>query len=82
VFNMASAQSKLFVNEITKNKFVWFALLICTAQMILVFAVPQMRMVLGLNLLSSDMWMVAIIASLIPLVLVQLYKIVFGKRQN
>jgi P-type Ca2+ transporter type 2C len=78
VFNMASPQSKLLVNEITKNKFVWLALLICIAQMILVFAVPQLRMVLGLNLLSSDMWMVAIIASLIPLVLVQLYKIIAG----
>jgi P-type Ca2+ transporter type 2C len=82
VFNMASAQSKLLVNEITKNKFVWFALLICTAQMILVFAVPQMRRVLDLNLLSTDMWLVAIVASVIPLVLVQLYKIVFGGREN
>jgi P-type Ca2+ transporter type 2C len=82
VFNMASAQSKLLVNEITKNKFVWFALLICTAQMILVFAVPQMRRVLGLNFLSRDMWLVAIVASLIPLLLVQLYKIVFGGREK
>jgi P-type Ca2+ transporter type 2C len=77
VFNMVSPQSKLLVNEITKNKFVWLALLICTAQMILVFAVPKLRMVLGLNMLSSDMWMVSIIASLGPLVLVQLYKIIF-----
>jgi P-type Ca2+ transporter type 2C len=77
VFNMASPQSKLLVNEITKNKFVWLALLICTAQMILVFAVPQLRVVLGLNVISSDIWMVSIIASLVPLVLVQLYKIIF-----
>ncbi len=80
VFNMASAQSKLVVNEITKNKFVWFAILICVAQVILVFAVPQLRRVLGLNILSSNMWIVTIVASLIPLLLVQLYKIIFGKK--
>ncbi len=80
VFNMASAQSKLVVNEITKNKFVWFAILICVAQVILVFAVPQLRRVLGLTMLSSNMWIVTIVASLIPLLLVQLYKIIFGKK--
>jgi P-type Ca2+ transporter type 2C len=82
LFNMASAQSKLLVNEITKNKFVWFAIFICVAQMILVFAVPQLRRVLGLNLLSRDLWMVAIVASVLPLVLVQLYKIIFGKNEK
>jgi len=30
VFNMSSLRSALFVNEVTKNKFVWIALLICT----------------------------------------------------
>jgi P-type Ca2+ transporter type 2C len=80
VFNMSSPQSKLFVNEITRNKYVWLAILICTAQLILVFAVPQLRIVLGLNILSSEMWLVAIGASLIPLVLVQLYKIIFGTK--
>ncbi len=82
VFNMASVHSKLLVNEITKNKFVWFAILICVAQVILVFAVPQLRRVLGLNMLSRDMWIVTIVASLIPLVLVQLYKIIFVKREK
>ncbi len=81
VFNMASAKSALFVNEITKNKFVWVALLICIAQMILVFAIPQLRIVLGLNKLSVDMWMVSLIASLIPLVLVQLYKLFVVRRK-
>lgn len=82
VFNMASAQSKLLVNEITKNKFVWFAILICVAQMILIFVVPQLKSVLGLNMLSMDIRMVSIIASLIPLLLVQLYKIIFGGKEK
>ncbi len=82
VFNMASPHSKLLVNEITKNKFVWLAIIICAGLMLLVFAVPQMRRVLGLNTLSSGMWILAFIASLIPLLLVQLHKIIFGLTTN
>ncbi len=82
VFNMASVQSKLFINEITKNKFVWLAIVICAGLVLLVFAVPQMRLVLGLNILSSHMWTVTIIASLIPLFLVQLYKVIFGIKEK
>lgn len=80
VFNMASAQSKLVVNEITKNKFIWLAIIVCTGLLIMVFAVPQMRMVLGLTTLNTNVWMISIIASLIPLFLVQSYKKLFGNR--
>ncbi len=74
VFNMSSFRSALFLNEITKNKFVWFAILICTGLMILVYALPQARLVLGLVELPVEVWAVALLASLLPLVLVQLYK--------
>lgn len=80
VFNMSSAHSRLFVNEITRNKFVWMALLICTALMASVYAIPQMRLVLGLEVLTAEIWLLSILAALIPLILVQLYKIVFGKK--
>lgn len=75
VFNMSSVHSKLLLNEITKNKFVWIALLICTLLMILVYAIPQMRLVLGLTILSAEVWLVSILAGLIPLVLIQVYRI-------
>lgn len=74
VFNMSSFHSKLFLNEITKNRFVWFAILICTGLMILVYALPQTRLVLGLVELPVQVWIAAILASLLPLLLVQIYK--------
>ena len=80
VFNMASEHSKLLVNDITKNKFIWLAILICTVLMILVYALPQMRLVLGLVVLPTNVWLVAILASLLPLVMVQLHKTVRLKR--
>jgi Ca2+-transporting ATPase len=79
---MSSAHSKLLVNEITKNKFVWIALLICTALMVLVYVFPQTRLVLGLEVLPDRVWIVSLIASLIPLVLVQVYKVVSGLKGN
>ena len=74
VFNMSSAKSNFLVNEITKNKFVWIALLICTILLGLVYAFPQMRLVLDLEMLSAKVWAVSILAGMIPLVLVQGYK--------
>lgn len=82
VFNMASAHSKILVNDITKNKFVWLAIVICTGLMVLVCAIPQMRLVLGLQVLPTNIWLVVLLASLLPLVMVQLYKMITRKAEK
>jgi len=79
VLNMSSPHSKLLVNEVTTNKFVWLAILICTGLMLLVYAVPQIHLVLGLVVLPGNVWLVAVLAALLPLLLVQLYKIIWGR---
>ena len=80
VFNMASGRSHLLVNEITRNKFVWFALLICVGLLALVYAIPQMRLVLGMEVLPGKVWLVSVVAGFIPLVLIQTYKIIRGRK--
>jgi Ca2+-transporting ATPase len=82
VFNMSSFHSKLFINEITKNKFVWFAIIICSSLMVLIYVLPQARLVLDLVELPFQVWMVSILASLIPLAVVQIYKTIMGKRNE
>ena len=79
VFNMSSAHSRLLVNEITQNKFVWLALLICTGLLVLVYVMPQMRLVLNLAELPGKVWIVSILASLLPLILVQIYKSIWER---
>lgn len=79
VFNMSSVGSKWIINDVTKNKFVWFAMLICTGTMILVYAIPQMRLVLGLTNLSVQVWVVCIVSSLLPLLIIQIYKRIFER---
>lgn len=79
VFNMSSAHSNLLVNDITKNKFVWLALILCTALLLVVYALPQMRLVLGLEVLSARIWIISILAGTIPLILVQAYKAIWER---
>ncbi len=79
VFNMSSVGSKLFVNDVTKNKFVWFAILICTGIMVFIYLVPQMRLVLGLKELPMNIWLVCMAASVLPLLIIQIYKRIFER---
>jgi Ca2+-transporting ATPase len=76
VFNMASLRSGILVNEITRNKFIWLALVICAAAVFIVFSVPQARLVLGLSVLPFKLWVIAIMASFISLCIIQVYKVI------
>lgn len=82
VFNMSSLHSKLIINEITTNKFVWFALLLCFGLLALVFMLPELRLVLKLNVLSPQLWIVAIIAGVLPLIGIQTYVSIWKKMQS
>ncbi len=74
VFNMSSPGSGFLNNEITRNKWVWMAVVICSGLILLVFAVPGLRLVLWLSAFSLKLWLVALAASLLPLIIFQLYK--------
>ncbi len=76
VFNMSSNGSAFFNNEITRNKFVWIALLICSTLTFMVFVTPGMRLVLGLLVLPVKLWVIALALSLLPLVLMQVIKVI------
>ncbi|HSI74945.1 MAG TPA: cation transporting ATPase C-terminal domain-containing protein, partial [Lunatimonas sp.] len=62
-----------------KNKYIWVALLICTALVIVVYLVPQLRLVLGLEILPPEVWGVSVICGLIPLFVVQGYRVLSRK---
>jgi Ca2+-transporting ATPase len=77
IFNMSALRSGLLNNEITRNKFVWLAILICTGCMALLYAISQLRMVLNLVMLSREVWIICLLAAALPLLLVQLYKAIY-----
>jgi Ca2+-transporting ATPase len=80
VFNMASVHSKVFVNEITRNKFIWLALLLCVGLLFLVFALPEMRLVLKLAQIPARVWWACIVAAFVPTLSIQLYRLLAKKR--
>ena len=82
VFNMSSVHAPLFVNDITKNKFVWMALVICLLLLAMVYVVSPLRLVLGLELLSTEVWIVSVLAGFMPLLLIQVYKIIVEWRSK
>jgi Ca2+-transporting ATPase len=82
VFNMSASQSPLFLNDVTKNKYVWLAFLICSAFLILVYAVPQLRIALHLAPITLTIGLVSIVAGLLPLMLGQLYKVFLIQRKQ
>ena len=80
VFNMRSAGSKLWSNEITRNPFIWLALLLCLGLLGIALAIPGLRAILGLTLPSATGWWLVLAVSLLPLVVGQAVKLARGGR--
>lgn len=72
VFNMRTFGSKPFRNEVTRNPWVWAALLLCTVLLVGPAYAPSLGTVLGLVPPDPTMWALILCASLAPLLLVQL----------
>ena len=75
VFNMSSEKnSGIFVNDITQNRFIWLAVLICSVSIVSAFLSIKIRLILGLESLPISIWIIAILASIQPVIVIQLYK--------
>jgi Ca2+-transporting ATPase len=79
-FNMRSARAGIFINEVTRNGWLWSALVLCTA---LLAAPPYLAPVahlLHLAPLSTPMWAAVLACSLTPLLMTQGIMAVAGRR--
>ena len=74
VFNMRDAGSPIFVNEITRNKFVWIAIAIGVALMLGAACLPVLTLVLDTAWPDARGWALIAIGSLAPLVAAQILK--------
>jgi Ca2+-transporting ATPase len=71
VFNMRAAGSSPWKNEVTRNRFVWGALVLCAGLLLVVLYVPLLANVLGLSPPARAGWLVALGFSFVPLALGQ-----------
>jgi Ca2+-transporting ATPase len=71
VFNMRDVHASLFRNDVTRNRYVWGALALCTGLLIAATYVPGVAQVLSLQVPSGAGWGVVAVMSLLPLVVGQ-----------
>lgn len=71
VFNMANPASPILRNDVTRNGWVWAALIVSTVLLLLVVYVPVMSGVMNVAMLDARQWLIVLGASLLPLVLGQ-----------
>ncbi len=72
VFNMRDKDSHMFVNDITRNPYIWGALLLCGALLLLAVYVPLLASVLKLVNPGLKGWVLILMMSLIPCLIGQL----------
>jgi Ca2+-transporting ATPase len=75
--NLPSRKISFINNEITRNKFMWAALLLYIAIMALFYFVSPLNKTLGLQILSLNTWLIIAATSFAPVALIQLFKRVF-----
>jgi Ca2+-transporting ATPase len=74
VFDMRENGTNPIINSVTKNKFVWFALVITIALLLTAVYVPFMADLLSLVNPGLNGWMLVLAASLLPMVISQIMK--------
>ncbi|MDT8320557.1 MAG: cation-translocating P-type ATPase C-terminal domain-containing protein [Xanthomonadales bacterium] len=71
VLNMRDADENVFVNQVTRNKWVWAALTVCLAALIGAYTMPGLNQLLSLQNTGSDAWLLVAIGALLPTVIIQ-----------
>jgi Ca2+-transporting ATPase len=74
VFDMRENGTNLIINEVTRNRFIWFALLITIALLLSAVYVPFLAEILSITKPGVNGWLLIIIASLTPMLIGQLLK--------
>lgn len=77
VLNLSSRKISFFNNEITRNKFIWAALLLCLVIMAGFYFVSPLNKYLGFQRLTTNTWLIIAFTSITPVFLLQLFKRVF-----
>ena len=75
VFNMNSKGSSIFKSEITRNRYVWYSILVCVAILIGCYEITPVRQAISLFPLTIFDWIIIIAFSFASLIINQLAKI-------
>ncbi len=74
VFNLPGREVSFLRNEVTRNVFVWLAIILCVLITVIVYYIPVAREALSLTTVHPEQLILVFGFSLIPLVIVQILK--------
>ncbi|CAG4988406.1 Calcium-transporting ATPase 1 [Dyadobacter sp. CECT 9275] len=80
VFNLYSGKKRFFFNEITKNKFIWLAILLCIVILIATYYVPFLRQILALRPLDIRSLELIVAAGVMPVLAIQVIHFIWPSR--
>jgi Ca2+-transporting ATPase len=81
VFNMRSVRAGLFLNEVTRNGWLWAALVVCAILLAAPPYIPPIAHLLDLAPLTTAQWAIVLACSLTPLFVIQAIMVVVGRRR-
>ncbi len=79
VFSMRESDEGIFINQITRNKYIWWALVFCFAAIITAYLIPGLHTILSFEKLQMKTWILIGVTSLSPILVIQIMKIFYGK---
>ncbi|MEO5685528.1 MAG: cation-transporting P-type ATPase [Chitinophagaceae bacterium] len=74
VLNLTSRKISFYTNEITRNKFIWKALLLCIVILAIFYLVSPLSKSVGIQVLHPSIWLIILLTSIAPVILIQLFK--------
>lgn len=74
VFNMREADEPVFNNQVTRNKYIWYALAFCIIMLLAAYFIPVVSNALSFERLEADTWLLISITAILPLLTNQVIK--------
>lgn len=79
VFNMRDKNESVFINQVTRNKYIWMALAFCFALLTAAYFIPTISEVLSFQELEPRIWGLIAISGILPLFIIQIIKLIQKK---
>ncbi|GAA4412891.1 cation-transporting P-type ATPase [Nibrella viscosa] len=78
VFNLYSGHGHFFRNEVTSNKYIWWALVICILILVLTYYVPFLSEVLSIQPMTNQALLLIVAAGIVPVLVIQVIRKLTG----
>jgi Ca2+-transporting ATPase len=74
VLNMRDPDENVFVNQVSRNKWVWIALALCLGALLGAYFIPGLNEILSLQEMESSAWVLVFIGAITPTIFIQVVK--------